>query len=473
MNRFFNSLVKAFGFTLIIHSVVFAIQFFLNAFDLDEILEIIGLTIPFLLIPAFLSFYIFEKNLVFKKIITKVFSLNFILIFIIVYINFRFINENLEHSIFSFINFIIAIISSFISFFITFYQKINSTEITQLKNNSKKIEFSYFKTFSISLTGTFLYVFLAAIDTFYFEESIKIIYTFLPLGFIFSVLSIHFFNYVYSQFSLIKQKLYILSYYILSISFLVFWIILSFNNFRIVKNGLGPSLDRAFLIPTILLYTPFFLFVLIITHFYFLQLINKQKAQILKQETLETQLNYQQLKNQLSPHFLFNNINVLSSFIEENPQKAVSYANNLADIYHYFLEQEKQDVVKVVDEINFAEKYLQLLKDRFEEGLDYTISIDSETKQKFIVATILQQVLENVIKHNIIDKTSLIHINISSKENYLIVSNNKNLKRNKQLTSNKGIENIKQRNAFFTEEKVIIEDTNETYCIKLPILETI
>ena len=91
----------------------------------------------------------------------------------------------------------------------------------------------------------------------------------------------------------------------------------------------------------------------------------------LKQQSLENQLNYQQLKNQLSPHFLFNNINVLSSFIEENPQKAVSYANNLADIYHYFLEQEKQDVIKLVEEIKFAEKYLKLLKDRFENGLEY------------------------------------------------------------------------------------------------------
>ena len=192
----------------------------------------------------------------------------------------------------------------------------------------------------------------------------------------------------------------------------------------------------------------------------------------LKQQSLENQLNYQQLKNQLSPHFLFNNINVLSSFIEENQQKAVSYANNLADIYHYFLEQEKQDVIKLVEEIKFAEKYLKLLKDRFENGLEYTINIDLETQQKFIVATILQQVLENVIKHNIIDKTALIHINISSKKNYLIVSNNKNLKKSKQLSSNKGIENIKKRISFFTDKKVIIEDTIETYTIQLPIIET-
>ncbi|WP_222927908.1 sensor histidine kinase [Polaribacter aestuariivivens] len=179
------------------------------------------------------------------------------------------------------------------------------------------------------------------------------------------------------------------------------------------------------------------------------------------------------MKNQLSPHFLFNNINVLTSLIEENPKKAVEFSENLSHIYRYFLEQEKQDVVLVKDEIAFAKSYLELLKDRFEVGLNFSISIDEHINEKYIVSTILQQVLENVVKHNTINETEKVEVRILSKENYLIVENNKNPKLKAANNSQKGIDNIKKRIAFFTDEKVVIENTDKKYIIKLPILKTV
>ncbi|WP_405566461.1 sensor histidine kinase [Polaribacter sp. Asnod6-C07] len=258
-----------------------------------------------------------------------------------------------------------------------------------------------------------------------------------------------------------------------SISILVFWIIISVNNFRIVKSGFNITFDGVFLISSILLYAPFFIYVLIVTHLYFIQLLNKQEKTFLTQQSLESQLNYQQLKNQISPHFLFNNINVLTSLIEENPKKAVLFSENLSHIYRYFLEQEKQDVVLVKNEIEFAKSYLELLKDRFESGLNFIISVDEKSKEKYIVSTILQQVLENVVKHNEISSNTIVSVKISSEENYLVIKNNKNLKQNTTSESKKGIENIKQRIAFFTDKKVIIEDTATHYIIKLPTLETV
>ena len=166
---------------------------------------------------------------------------------------------------------------------------------------------------------------------------------------------------------------------------------------------------------------------------------------------------------------MFNNINVLTSLIEENPKKAISFSENLSDIYRYFLEQEKQDVVLVKDELEFAKNYLELIKSRFEIGFTYKINIDEKVNQRYIVSTILQQVLENVIKHNIINKHSLIEVKISSKENYLFVENNKNLKPENSKSTKKGIKNIKSRITFFTDEKVIIEDNKSHFIIKLPI----
>ncbi|WP_197438164.1 sensor histidine kinase [Polaribacter sp. BAL334] len=225
------------------------------------------------------------------------------------------------------------------------------------------------------------------------------------------------------------------------------------------------------IVPSIVLFSPYFLFIVSITHLNFLRIINNEEKRQLTQQSFESQLNYQQLKNQLSPHFLFNNINVLTSLIEENPKKAVQFSENLSNIYRYFLEQEKQDVVLVKDEINFAKSYLELLKDRFEIGFNYSISVDEDAKEKYIVSTILQQVLENVVKHNTINESNYIDVKIISKNNFLIVENNKNSKLKTIQNSKKGIENIKKRIAFFTDEQVIIENTEIKYLIKLPILE--
>jgi LytS/YehU family sensor histidine kinase len=224
---------------------------------------------------------------------------------------------------------------------------------------------------------------------------------------------------------------------------------------------------------SIVLFTPFYLYIIALTHLYFLKLLSRAENEQLKQQTLESQLNYQQLKNQISPHFLFNNINVLTSLIEENSTKAVRFSENLSDIYRYFLEQEKQDVVLVKDEIKFAKSYLELLKNRFEIGLNFTISIDEKVGEKHIVSTILQQVLENVVKHNTINDINIVDVIITSEENYLIIENNKNLKLKTISESKKGIENIQKRIAFFTDEKVIIEDSETRFMIKLPILETV
>ncbi|WP_339885023.1 sensor histidine kinase [Polaribacter vadi] len=238
-------------------------------------------------------------------------------------------------------------------------------------------------------------------------------------------------------------------------------------------SGLNGAMNIQNFLTHLIVRVPFAFMIILCVQISYLLEINKQEKTFLTQQSLESQLNYQQLKNQISPHFLFNNINVLTSLIEENPKKAVQFSENLSNIYRYFLKQEKQDVVLVNDEINFAKCYLALLKDRFEIGLNYTINIDEKTAEKYIVSTILQQVLENVVKHNTINEDNIVSINITSKESYLVVENNKIPKFITEESSKKGIENIRKRIAFFTDEIVVIESTTEMYKIQLPILETI
>ena len=292
-----------------------------------------------------------------------------------------------------------------------------------------------------------------------------------PLGIFCSFISFSFFNSLYSNVGKTKRFTLIALFYIIVALFLAYaFNSIKMNIFLFVFKKIGAINN---LVHTITLFSPYFLIIIASVHLYFLKLVTKAEKEQLTQQSLESQLNYQQLKNQLSPHFLFNNINVLTSLIEENPRKAVRFSENLSHIYRYFLEQEKQDVVLVKEEIKFAKSYLELLKDRFEVGLIFSMNINKKLNEKYIVATILQQVLENIVKHNTINEIDIVEVKITSKENYLIIENNKNPKIETEQNSKKGIENIKKRVAFFTDEKVIIKSTKESFIIELPILNTI
>ncbi|WP_160131640.1 sensor histidine kinase [Kordia antarctica] len=188
------------------------------------------------------------------------------------------------------------------------------------------------------------------------------------------------------------------------------------------------------------------------------------KAQIGKQTE-----KYESLRRQLSPHFLFNNINVLTSLIEENPQKAVRFSESLGDIYRHFLRQEDEDVVSLESALKFSKNYLELLKYRYEDAFHYTLP--EKTKFIcFIIPLALQQVIENTIKHNEVSNEMPLKITIRIQDDYLIVQNTKRLKKLTEVSKGTGIENIKSRYHFLTEKEVIIEETATLFTIKLPLL---
>ncbi len=349
-------------------------------------------------------------------------------------------------------------------------------QVIQTKSSDTKIyknvRFSYFELALIPFLVSLFWCILTIIFTYEMIETFSQVfytihrfYKLFPVGFFTAFLSIHFFNYIYSTFSKSKRSIiFVLMYLFLTL--IISFVTLIFSNFKMFKDnpialGLGTEMIFGFV---------YYLTVLISTHLYFVYLLNKQEKTAFKKQSLQSQINYQQLKNQLSPHFLFNNINVLTSLIEENPQKAVVFSEKLSNIYRYFLEQEKQDVVKLSEEIAFAKDYLHLLKSRFEEGLTFQIDLSEDSLQKFIASTSLQQILENSIKHNEVSEEKKLQITIRSDADYLLISNNKNPKLSTEKSLQKGIENIKKRYAYFTDKKVIVLESDTEFTIKLPLL---
>jgi uncharacterized membrane protein YecN with MAPEG domain len=179
---------------------------------------------------------------------------------------------------------------------------------------------------------------------------------------------------------------------------------------------------------------------------------------------------FESLKNQIDPHFLFNSLNVLSSLIEENPENAQKFTTSLSKIYRYVLEQKDKELVTVEEELSFAKTYMNLIKMRFENSITFELPVNFHHKDAKVVPLSLQLLLENCIKHNIVSESKPLHIKIYIQENQLVIENN--LQKKEVLSDRQGVglQNIVNRYAILTQRKVVIKENEQQFIVFLPIL---
>ncbi|MWB96026.1 histidine kinase [Flavobacterium sp. GA093] len=179
---------------------------------------------------------------------------------------------------------------------------------------------------------------------------------------------------------------------------------------------------------------------------------------------------FESLKNQIDPHFLFNSLNVLSSLIEENPDNAQRFTTSLSKIYRYVLEQKDKELVSVEDELSFAKTYMNLLKMRFENSLFYELPTTSINPDAKVVPLSLQLLLENTVKHNVVSEQKPLHIRIFVDGDYLAIQNDFQKKEVLQDRQGVGLQNIVNRYGIVTNRKVLIEQNEQNFTVKIPIL---
>lgn len=215
-----------------------------------------------------------------------------------------------------------------------------------------------------------------------------------------------------------------------------------------------------------------FIILLIIHIFYFYKAFQEQKINQQKIIAGTANAKFESLKNQIDPHFLFNSLNVLSSLIEENPENAQRFTTSLSKIYRYVLEQKDKELISVDEELSFAKTYMNLLKMRFENSLTYEIEIASELAmaEMKVVPLSLQLLLENTVKHNVVSENKPLHIKIYIDKNYLCIENNLQRKENLNERQGVGLQNIINRYGIISKRKVLIEQTQQTFTVKIPIL---
>ncbi|EOZ92143.1 hypothetical protein A33Q_4236 [Indibacter alkaliphilus LW1] len=193
------------------------------------------------------------------------------------------------------------------------------------------------------------------------------------------------------------------------------------------------------------------------------------EAEKLRTEKFASQ--YQSLKDQLNPHFLFNSLNVLSNLVYESADKSADFIQQLSRIYRYVLEVQNEELASLQDELVFAENYLSLQKIRFEESLEYFMDID-DAAGFYIPPLSLQLLLENAIKHNVASKKQPLKIFISKKADQLEVRNILQPKSVKESPSSGiGLENIQKRYKLLSGKTPEVEDTGKEFIVSLPLLK--
>lgn len=179
---------------------------------------------------------------------------------------------------------------------------------------------------------------------------------------------------------------------------------------------------------------------------------------------------YQSLKNQLNPHFLFNSLNVLSNLVYENPDTAARFIRQLSGIYRYVLEVQQEELVSLKQELGFAENYLSLQKIRFEESLQYHIRVNADTTGSLPPLS-LQLLLENAIKHNVASMENPLRIDIELINDHLIIKNNLQPKSSlPDESTGVGLANISKRYALLSEKEIEVSSADGHFIVTLPLL---
>lgn len=202
------------------------------------------------------------------------------------------------------------------------------------------------------------------------------------------------------------------------------------------------------------------------------ELKKSSKKEVVEQKLIAKSANaqFESLKNQLDPHFLFNSLNVLSSLIDENPSQAQKFTASMSKIYRYVLEQKDKELVTIEDEIEFAKTYCGLLKTRFEDSVNFIFDVKEDDLRRFVVPLSLQLLLENCIKHNLATSSKPLLIRIFTEGDTLCIENNLQIREQIKESAGIGLANIVQRYSLLTKKNVFIERSEDHFKVKLPIL---
>jgi len=197
--------------------------------------------------------------------------------------------------------------------------------------------------------------------------------------------------------------------------------------------------------------------------------LRKEEVQSVEMINNQMNLQFKALKSQLNPHFLFNSLNTISSLLYKDPEKAEEFIRKFAESYRFILDQNDKALIPLEKELNFLDAYNYILRMRFQNSYNLIVDLPELAKQSYVPPLSIQMLVENAIKHNLISKSTPLQVKLAFNNNYLHISNNINPLRKQAESFQIGIENIKKRYAFFTNESIKLEK-NDCFTVSLPLI---
>lgn len=191
-----------------------------------------------------------------------------------------------------------------------------------------------------------------------------------------------------------------------------------------------------------------------------------------KLEKENTEIRFETLKGQLNPHFLFNSLNVLSSLIGKDKEKAQQFVDEFSMVYRYTLDVIDKPVVELSEEIEFVKAFLYLQKIRFGDAMIYEINIDAEKLNRFVPPLALQTILENCFKHNRASEDQPLRIKIYNEDDSVYVVNNLQSKNSYAESKKVGLENLKKRYSLLCGIEPEFSVSEKEYIAIIPLIES-
>ena len=193
------------------------------------------------------------------------------------------------------------------------------------------------------------------------------------------------------------------------------------------------------------------------------------EAEELKMMTAQAEL--QLVKSQVNPHFLFNNLNVLSALVMKNNSEANQFIEAFSKVYRYILNNHEKELVDIETEIEHTRPYIFLLQKRFPDGLIIRMNIPENYHRLYVIPASMQMLIENAVKHNVVSRNKPLYIDVHANgNNSIVVTNNMQSRKPDEASTGIGLSNIIKRYLLVSGREVSIEKTTDTFAVTIPLI---
>ncbi|HRP00509.1 MAG TPA: histidine kinase, partial [Flavobacteriales bacterium] len=189
----------------------------------------------------------------------------------------------------------------------------------------------------------------------------------------------------------------------------------------------------------------------------------------MEQEKVRFQL--EALRSQVDPHFLFNSFNRLVDLIETDAGRAVEHVEKLSLFFRNILQLRDKELITLGEELRLLNTYFDLERERFGAAIDLGIDVPAEHHQHQIVPMTLQMLVENALKHNVIDAAAPLRLAIGVEGNALVVSNTVRPRATPPRSTGFGLESIRRRYAALTTRPMEVTSADGQFVVRIPLID--